>query len=338
MRRSVVVVSGVLFFLALAASATAAPPLKLIGKDKMPASITGPKFDHLTVDVPGNRLFIAAQSAHQVLVFNLQTGKMIHAITGIKIPHAVFATDKPNRIFVTDGGAGGVRVYDGNTYEQLKFIQLKLDSDSYGYDPKTHDLYVVNGGGDANESFSMLSVINTDTESKVADIKLDGDTLEQMVIVPDSPLLYETDRALSRIDIINRDSRTLIGTWPVTLCKTAVSIALDQSAHRLFAACRSGAISVLDTKTGKEVKSLPIHPDVDELVFDAAHKRLYAATAPGYIDVYKMDGPDSYKSLGSIHPGLGSKNAVLAPSLDRLYTGVLPQSGDPGAIYVYQVQ
>lgn len=337
MRKSSAILLPLLLLLAVTAVFAAEPPLKLVAKFNMPASLKGPKFDHLVVDTPGNRLFVAAQSDREVLVFSLQTGKFIHAISGIEIPHAIHVSHSPDRIFVTDGGAGGVRVYDGETYKQVKFIPLKVDSDSVGYDSESHDLYVVNGG-DAHESFSMLSVINTSTESKVADIKLDGDTLEQMVIDPDSSMLYESARSFNRVDVINRQTRTLVDKWPITLGKVNVSIAFDESAHRLFSACRTGAIVVLDSQTGKELKSLPIDKDVDDLIYDSGRKRLYASTAAGYIDIYRVDGPDNYVSLGRIQVAPGSKNEVLAPSLNRLYTTVPPQSGKSGAIYVYEAE
>lgn len=338
MKKSSAILPVVLFLLAVTTAAASAPPLKLVAKYKMPASVKGPKFDHLAVDLSGNRLFATAESDHEVLVFNLQTGEYLRSITGIEIPHAVHVSNSPSRIFVTDGGAGGVKVYDGKTYSLVKFIPLKVDSDSIGYDPGSHDLYVVNGGGDAHQTFSMLSVVSTQTASKVGDIKLDGDTLEQMAIAHNSPLLYDSARSLNRIDVIDRRTRTLVNKWPVTMGQVNVSIAFDEPDHRLFSACRSGVIVAFDTQSGRELKSFPIDKNVDDLIYDPARKRLYASTAAGYIDVYHVDTPDNYVSLGRVQAAPGSKNEVLSSSLNRLYTIVPPQGGNPGEIYVYQVE
>jgi DNA-binding beta-propeller fold protein YncE len=338
MKRLFAVSLAALILPAVTAASAAAPPLKLVTKFKMPASVKGAKFDHLAVDISGNRLFATAESDHEVLIFNLKTGEYLRSITGIEIPHAVHVSHSPDRIFVTDGGAGGVKVYDGKTYGLVKFIPLKVDADSIGYDPESHELYVVNGGGDVHETFSMLSVVNTQSASKVADIKLDGDTLEQMAIAHDSPLLYDSVRSLNRIDVINRHTRALVNKWPVTMGKVNVSIAFDEADHRIFSACRSGVIVALDSQTGKELKAVPIDKNVDDLIYDSARKRLYASTAPGYIDVYQIADPDNYVSLGRIQAAPGSKNEVFSPSLNRLYTIVPPQGGNPGEIYVYQVE
>ncbi len=79
-------------------------PLRLVGRDAMPATTSG-RFDHLGVD--GNRRFLAAESEHRVLIFDLRSGKYLGDIPGIQIPHAIFVRPDVNRIYITDGGAGG---------------------------------------------------------------------------------------------------------------------------------------------------------------------------------------------------------------------------------------
>ena len=327
--------------LSAAGSAFAAPvpPLKLVAKYKMPASVKG-RFDHLAADVPGNRLFVTAESAHQVLVFNLRTGKYLRSIPGIQIPHAILVRDDLHRIYVTDGGAGEVKIFNSKTYRLLSAVKLKVDSDSIGYDPATHYLYVVNGGGDAHEAFSMLSVVDTTHDKKVSDIQIDGDTLEAMALAKSSPLLYQNNPSKNLIDVVNRDTRKVVATWPVTLCKRNVAMALDEAHHLLFSACRSGAIDVLDSQSGKELHSFPIPQGVDDLVFDPSSERLYAACwgNGGSIAVYHEDDPDHFTSLGPVPSGHGGKNEVLVPALHRLFVTIPPSNAGPGEVYVFHIQ
>ncbi len=339
MKRLAAIFFAIAFVAVLSVAAPAAEPLKLVAKDAMPASVQG-RFDHLAVDLKGNRLFATAESAHQVLVFNLGDGKFIRAITGIEIPHSVFVREDLDRIYITDGGAGELRIYDGKTYRQIGAVKLKVDSDSIGYDPATRDLYIDNGGGDAHESYSMLSVVNTTSGKKVADIKIDGDTLEQMALSDSSPRLYVNNPAKNEVDVINRRTRKLIASWPVTMGRRNVSMALDEAAHRLFVGCRSGEIVVFDTKTGKELKSFPIGRGVDDLVFDPASKRLYAAcgAGEGSIAVYREDSPDDYTSLGRVPTEPRGKNLVFVPQLSRLFITIPPQGGAAGAVWVYAMQ
>jgi hypothetical protein len=47
-------------------------------------------FDHFTVDLHGNRLFVAAEENSKVLIFDLRTNKLIHTITDLKAPMPCF--------------------------------------------------------------------------------------------------------------------------------------------------------------------------------------------------------------------------------------------------------
>src|SRR5260370_23174194 len=86
------------------AAAQTAARLKLGDKYEMPASVKG-RFDHLGIDVGGNRLFVVAEEAKQVLVFDLGAGKFIRAIN-IEHPHAVLYREDLSRIYITDEEKG----------------------------------------------------------------------------------------------------------------------------------------------------------------------------------------------------------------------------------------
>ena len=324
---------------ALGGSASAQVPLKLVTRFAMPATVAG-RFDHLSVDTRGHRLFVAAETSHAVLVFDLRTGTLVHTIGGIQIPHAVFCREDLNRLYITDGGEGTLKIYDGRTYQLLKTVPLKVDADSVTYDAATHDLYIVNGGGDAHETFSMVSAVNTTSGEKVAEMKIDGRTLEAMAIERGSDRLYVNNAANNLIDVVDRKTHTLVTTWPVTGCEHNVAMALDASTHRLFTACRSGAIAVFDTSTGRQLQTFAIGKGVDDLVFDPASRRLYAACGAdgGATFVYREEDPDHYTLVGQVPSGPGGKNEALVPSAARLYITVPPREGTPGAVYVFRVQ
>src|SRR5260370_32347484 len=116
----------------------------------------------------------------------------------------------------------------------------------------------------------MLSVVDTTAGKKLADIKIDGDTLEAMALEKLSPKIYVNNKAKNQVDLVDREKREVIASWPVTKCKTNVAMGFDEANHRLFLACRSGEISVLATETGKEVTFLPITKSVDEMTHDPA--------------------------------------------------------------------
>jgi len=311
-------------------------PLKLVQKLEFPADVKG-NFDHFGIDLKGNRLFTTPEDYKAVVVFDLKTGKQIHVIGGIARPHAVLYREDLNRIYITDGTSGDLKIFDGTSYKLLSSVKLLEDADSIGYDSTTKYLYIDNGGGDVHQTYSMLSVVDTTGGTKLADIKIDGDTLEAMTLEKSSSRLYVNNRPKNQVDVIDREKRALVASWPVTKCKVNVAMALDEANHRLFVACRSGEISVLDTQSGKEVTALPITKGVDDLIYDPAGKRVYAS-CDGYADVYQQTSPDTYKSLGKVPTGPVGRTARLVPEINRYFVAV-PQHGTTNAeVLVFVVQ
>ena len=306
---------------------TAQNVLRLVHTIPLPAAVSGP-FDHFGLDLKTHRLFATAEDHHAVLVINIDTGSVIHEISVTK-PHAVLFREDLNRIYVTDGTDGSLKVFDGATYELRQRIALNKDADSIAHDPTLKLLYVVSGGKDAGQKSSTVSVIDTTAEKKLTDIEVDGDTLEAMVLDSYRPRLYINNPARNEIDVINRWNKKIVGAWPVTLGKRNVAIALDEPHQRLFTACRSGQLVVFDTNTGKELQSVPITGGVDDLTYDATSARIYAA-GDGVVDVIGQLDADHYQPLGQVPTGPLARTAKLVPDLNRYFVAV-PQSGSASA-------
>jgi len=335
MKKGFLVVMTVFIALGVKVQSQQTPPLRLVQTITLPADVKG-HFDHFEADLKGNRLFATPEAYKSVLVFDLKTGKMIHTIGGIGKPHAVLYREDLNHIYVTDGDVGDLKIFDGKSYGLLSTVKLLEDADSIGYDAATKNLYIDNGGGDVHQTYSMLSVVDTTAGKKLADIKIDGDTLEAMALEKSSPKIYVNNKAKNQVDVVDRDKREVIASWPVTKCKTNVAMGFDEADHRLFVACRSGQISVLDTQTGKEVTTLPITKGVDDATYDAASKRIYAA-GDGSVDVYEQTDPDNYKLLGTVPTGPLGKTARLVPELNRYFVAVPQHETTSAEILVFEV-
>jgi hypothetical protein len=69
---------------------------------------------------------------------------------------------------------------------------------------------------------------------------------------------------------------------------------LDQSHHRLFVgARRPPLLFVLDMESGKQITALASVPKINDLWYDAAHKRIYGTGDDG-IAVYEQEDADHY--------------------------------------------
>jgi hypothetical protein len=120
-------------------------------------------------------------------------------------------------------------------------------------------------------------------------------------------------------------------------------MALDEANHRLFVVTREPPrLLVVDTGSGYVIATLPCVQDSDDLYYDAARKRIYAAGGEGYISVFQQQDADHYRLLAKIPSQLGARTAgyfgKLGKGFDRLFVAV-PARGDHGAeVLIYTIQ
>src|SRR3989440_13013636 len=170
-KRSTVLVATLMFFGVQARCQTAAP-IKLVQTLALPAEVKG-NFDHFGIDLKGGRLFATPEGYHAVVVFDVKTGKLLHKIDGIGKPHAVLYREDLNRLYVTDGDAGDLKIFDGTTYKRASSVKLLEDADSIGYDPATKFLYVDNGGADVSQTDPTFRVIVNRANQKLGGVKVE---------------------------------------------------------------------------------------------------------------------------------------------------------------------
>ncbi len=111
------------------APAQAAVPLKLETSIALPG-FSG-DFDHFAVDKKGGRLFLAGEDHKTVEVFDLNANRRIKSIAGFGTPHAIFYLPESDRILVTDGDKGFLRILRGKDYSEEAHVEgLELESSS----------------------------------------------------------------------------------------------------------------------------------------------------------------------------------------------------------------
>jgi DNA-binding beta-propeller fold protein YncE len=307
-------------------------PLKKM--ESIPLPGISSRFDHLTVDARHNVLYATAEDSHAVLVFDLVNAKLTGKIE-VQKPHAVLYREDLNRLYVTDGDRGALSIFDAKTLQPVGSLALEKDADSIGFDVSRRYLYVDNGGKDVGKPYSLVSVIDTTEAKKIDDIRVEGDTLEAMALDVFRPRMYVNNRAAGRVVVIDRWKNAITASWPVTLAKDNVAMALDEQHQRLFVGCRSGAVVIFDSNTGKELQALSIGKGIDDLEFDAVNHRIYAI-AGGRIEVFEAIDADHYRRLGAIDAGTEAKTGRLSPALNRYFAAVPSSKDQPASIEIFQ--
>ena len=336
-RSKVMFLSAVVLALVIGVSAQEKAPLKLLQATPLPELHDG-DFDHLTPDVAGNRLFVTAEENSKVLVFDLKTNKLMHAIDDLKAPHSMLYRADLKKLFVVDSDLGEVNIYETDSYRPAGSIKVREGADASSYDPSTKYFYVVNGGKDAKLPNSYISVIDVDAGKIEAEFKIDSNDVEGVVFEKSGPRMFVTVRGKNAVEVYDRTSRKLLATWSIADAgKNPTSIAFDEAAHRLFLGTRvPGKLVVVDSDSGKVVTSYPAAAMVDDMAYDSKSKRIYFAGTE-FLDVFHQNDAGHYDRIGHIATAFRAKTGVLIPELKRYYLAVPHHEKQTAELRVYEV-
>jgi hypothetical protein len=96
------------------AAAQETPVLSLKSSIALP-NVKG-RIDHFSVDVKGQRLFMAGVGNHTLEVIDLQSGKRVRTIPDLAEPQGVYFDAATNHLYVACGLDGVTKIYDGTTF------------------------------------------------------------------------------------------------------------------------------------------------------------------------------------------------------------------------------
>ena len=328
-------VSAIVIFFAITASAQSKPPLRLVQTIPLPDLKAG-DFDHFAVDLAGNRLFLTAEANNAVVVLDTKTNKLIHTIPDLEEPHSMLFLPAAKQLWVVAGGAA--KIFDTGTYAPIETVKLTEGADSSAYDPAKHLFYISAGGSDAKLAYTLISIVNTSTRKKIGDIKVDSANVEAMGIEKNGPRMFANIRDKSLVGVIDREKRTVTSTWPLGELHGNTPLIFDEANHRIFVAGRKPpSLEVLDSDSGKIVATLPIAEMVDDMAFDAASKRIYIPCNE-FTVVFQQKDADHYEELGRVPTGFRAKTAIFVPQLKRYYVAAPGHEKVPAGVKVYEVQ
>ena len=317
----------VVTLLALAAVswAQAHPSLRLERTIELP-DVQG-RIDHMSLDVEGRRLFVAALGNNTVEVIDTAAGKRVKTITGMAEPQGVVYVPEQGRLYVANGHDGSVRAFDGKSFAHLKTIAYGDDADNLRYDPARRRVYVGYGNGGLGE-------IDADG-NKAGDVKLDSHP-EAFQLAKDGARVFVNLPKSRKVAVVDRQSGKVTATWSTGIDFANYPMALNDREHRLYVVTRMPArLLVFNTETGAIVEKLPVVGDCDDVFYDAARKRIYAIGGEGGISVFEEQDADHYRESAKIATVKGARTGFFSPELNLLFVGIRRQGSQAAAIRVY---
>jgi DNA-binding beta-propeller fold protein YncE len=313
-------------------------PLRLI--QAIPMSNVKGRMDHLGVDVKGQRLFAAALDNNTLEVIDLKAGKRIFTIPAQSKPQGVFYSPDFNKLFVANGTDGTCKIYSGENFTLIDSVPLGTNPNHVGYDPATQYLYV--GVGPPDSEPGALAIVDTHSNKHIGDIKTEARP-GGVKIEKSGPRLFITLRGIAKVGVVDRVKREEITSWPFTGAPYITALAFDEPHHRIFGATRAPPwLIVFDSESGKQIVQLEGVSGIDDVWYDAAHKRIYASggreVAAGFVFVYQQGDADHYELIAKVPTRPSSQTSIWVPELKRYYVSAAANDKEEAAILVFEPQ
>jgi len=325
-----VLVVGTILVLACTPIAPAAEPASLELVQTIVLKGKGGKLDHLIVDSKGERLFLANKVNNTLDIVDLKAGKLLQQITGQGgVQGLAYAADL-DRIYAALGTGGYCNIFNGKDYKLQKTIKFADDADNVRYNPRTNLVYVAHAE-------KALGVIDGKSMELKADITLPG-AAEGFQVEKERPRLYLCMPSPNEVVVIDTDKNEVAKRYPVKLAEGIHPLAIDEPNHRLFVGARKKPmVVILDSESGKEITSVDIPGDIDDLFFDVKRKKIYASCGEGFLAVIRQIDADRYELVEKIATVADARTSFFDPETGRLYLGVPRQPNKEGPeIRVYQ--
>ena len=296
----------------------------------IPLQNVGGRIDHMDIDIPNQRLFVAELGNNSVDIIDLKSGKHINSILGLHEPQGIAYVQDQNKIFVANGGDGTVQIFDSDTFSLVKTISLSSDADNMHYDAFQKLVYVGYGNGG-------LAVIDPVKNSLIDTIPLDGHPESFQISDELKPGIFVNIPESNSISVIDAQNRTIVAKWSNNKTSGNYPMALDEDSYRLFTVYRSPSqLSVIDTNTGKSMAKLDVVKDADDIWFDAENKQIYLTGGEGYLDVISQKDQNTYQEIAKIPTGPGGRTSLFVSALDRLYIAIPDYLGHDAKIEVFE--
>ena len=302
-------------------------PVQLELERAIPLPDVSGRIDHLAIDVPHRRLFVAELGNGSVERIDLSSGET-HRIQGLKEPQGLAYLPDRDQLVVASAGDGTVRFFDAGTLAPVGSVSLGNDADNVRLDPKTGHVVIGYGSG-------ALAILDPARRAVVGTIKLgahpegfqiDGDGRKAFINVPDA----------HKIAVVDLDSGRLLASWRAVHLAN-FPMALNGASGIVGVVYRIPArLALLESATGTVKADLPTCDDADDLYFDDKRRRIYVSCGSGAIDVFEQAG-GKYLASARIETRPGARTSLFVPALDRLF--VAARSGSrrqDAALLVYR--
>jgi YVTN family beta-propeller protein len=269
----------------------------------------GTYYDYLAFDPATRRLYVSFGG--EVVILDGDKDLVVGALPGGKKIHGMVVAN--GRVFVTDGGADLVRVYDAGTQKPLGEVKTGKNPDAITYDPASKQVLAFNHSGG--------SVTAIDAGSLKVNATIEAPGALEMGRADGQGTAWVNVEDKNEIVRLDTRKNTVTAHWSLKPCEAPTGLAFDPKTRRLFAGCENKLLVVVDADSGKVLTTLPIGPGVDGVEWDPGKRTILASCGgeTGSLAVLKQESKDKYAVVTNVATQARAKTLALDPKSHRVF-------------------
>jgi DNA-binding beta-propeller fold protein YncE len=268
------------------------------------------RWDYITVDTAGHRLFIARQT--RIMVVDPETGTLLGEVPGLNGAHGVALAYPTGHGFATSGHDSTVTMFDLTTLKVMRRTKAADDADAVLYDPASKRVFTFNG--DAGTS----SVIDPVSGELVGAIPLGGKP--EFGVTTGRGRLYVNLEDKAEIAEIDPVGMRVLRRWSLAPCEEPTGLAVDREHHLLFSGCHNKLMAISNAEQGRMIAQVPIGGGVDGGAFDPTSQLAFASNGDGTLTVVHEDSPTGFHVASTVTTRPGARTMALDGRTHRIYT------------------
>jgi DNA-binding beta-propeller fold protein YncE len=292
---------------------------KVVGR--YPIGGTG-GWDYINIDSSARRLYVSHGT--QVEVVDADSGKILGTVTDTPGVHGAIATPFKHG-FSSNGRENKVSMFDLDTFQTIKKIDVGKGPDGIYYDARTKRVFTNNHG---THDITAIDAATGNVVGTVA-VKTDG---EQAVVGKDG-LIYVNGEDTSEVVVFDPKSLEVKHRFPIGVAKTPTGLAYDPKTNRLFIGCRDEPkLVVMDAGTGKVINSFPICRGVDFGGFDPDAKLIFMSCSDGTLSIHKfVKVSDNIEDAAAVKTQTGARTMAFDPKTKKIFLPTAEYTETPPA-------
>jgi DNA-binding beta-propeller fold protein YncE len=266
-------------------------------------------WDYLTVDGAARRLYLS-RSSH-VMVLDLDTDKVVGDIPHTPGVHGIAVAPELNRGFTSNGKTDTATIFDLKTLKVLGEVKTGGNPDAILYDPASKRVFTFNGRSFDATVFDALSgrVLQTIALGGKPEFAATDGKGKIYVNIEDTNEVVEIDSLKAR------QTRR----FSLKPCDEPTGMGLDPERGRVFSGCHNKLMTVLDTKAGKLIATVPIGANVDGNGFDPGTGLAFSANGEGTLTVAREVSEGKFEVLETVTTQRGSRTMAIDPVTHNVY-------------------